>query len=116
MRADDDRDQSHSLSPSRKKPGVVGEFLQENLNIARQYFDSLWRRPGHSSSLVCPHLGCLVNWNDVENTWDCPSHGSRFDRRGRVICGAANQDVPPVRESVGRAAPAWAHGGGRGQG
>lgn len=103
-------------SPARRKPGAVGEFLQENLNVARQYFDYLRRRPGQSLSLVCPHLGCRVNWNDAENTWDCPCHGSRFDRYGRVICGPANQDLAPVREAAGRAAPAAAHarGGRRG--
>lgn len=80
-------------APSRRKPGAVGVFLEENLSVARRYFDALRRRPGKSLSLVCPHLGCLVNWNDAENTWDCPWHGSRFNRRGRVICGPANQDL-----------------------
>jgi len=84
-------------APSRRKVGAVGGFLQENLNVARQYFDSLRRKPNPTLSLVCPHLGCLVNWNDAENTWDCPCHGSRFDRRGRVICGPANEDLQPAR-------------------
>lgn len=41
----------------------------------------------HERSAVCPHLGCIVNWNGTEKTWDCPCHGSRFDRYGKVICG-----------------------------
>jgi len=52
----------------------------------------------HSRSAVCTHLGCVVSWNAAEKTWDCPCHGSRFDRLGSVICGPANKDLPPVEE------------------
>ncbi len=51
----------------------------------------------HSTSAVCVHLGCIVTWNGVEKTWDCPCHGSRFDALGVVINGPANSDLPPEK-------------------
>src|SRR6266850_856360 len=47
----------------------------------------------HELSAVCKHLGCIVNWNSLENTWDCPCHGSRYDAMGKVIQGPANRDL-----------------------
>lgn len=38
-------------------------------------------------SAVCPHMMCLVHWNEAEASWDCPCHGSRFDLEGEVIEG-----------------------------
>jgi glycine/D-amino acid oxidase-like deaminating enzyme/nitrite reductase/ring-hydroxylating ferredoxin subunit len=48
----------------------------------------------HAVSAVCPHMKCLVKWNDAERTWDCPCHGSRFDYDGEVISGPAVEDLP----------------------
>ena len=33
----------------------------------------------------CKHLGCLISWNNLEKTWDCPCHGSRYDYMGNII-------------------------------
>jgi glycine/D-amino acid oxidase-like deaminating enzyme/nitrite reductase/ring-hydroxylating ferredoxin subunit len=47
----------------------------------------------HERSAICPHLGCIVSWNPVEKTWDCPCHGSRFDPDGHVLNGPANSNL-----------------------
>ncbi len=43
----------------------------------------------------CTHLGCRVSWNTAEWSWDCPCHGSRFDRDGHVIHAPAVHDLEP---------------------
>ena len=40
----------------------------------------------------CSHLGCALKWNAAEHSWDCPCHGSRFDKEGQVI------DNPAMKE------------------
>jgi glycine/D-amino acid oxidase-like deaminating enzyme len=43
----------------------------------------------HRVSAVCTHLGGIVTWNDAEQSWDCPLHGSRFGPDGAVLEGPA---------------------------
>ena len=70
-----------------------GAVVQEGLGKVAAY-----REPNgtlHRMSAVCQHLGCIVRWNATEKSWDCPCHGSRYDRFGAVITGPANSDLPP---------------------
>lgn len=41
----------------------------------------------------CPHLGCSLIFNEVEKTWDCPCHSSRFDIDGKCLKGPSNYDI-----------------------
>ena len=41
----------------------------------------------------CPHMGCQLEWNPDERSWDCPCHGSRFDGKGSLISGPAQENL-----------------------
>lgn len=45
----------------------------------------------------CPHLGCALQWNAAEHSWDCACHGSRFDAQGKRLNNPATDDLknPP---------------------
>jgi glycine/D-amino acid oxidase-like deaminating enzyme/nitrite reductase/ring-hydroxylating ferredoxin subunit len=73
-----------------------GAVLRRGLSKVAVYRDESGKL--HQRSAVCGHLGCIVHWNAAEKSWDCPCHGSRFDKHGKVINGPANADLAAVSE------------------
>ncbi len=73
-------------SEAEIQPGS-GAIVRQGLRKLAVYRDE--RGTLHHASAVCPHLGCIVQWNSLEQSWDCPCHGSRFGTDGRVLNGPA---------------------------
>jgi glycine/D-amino acid oxidase-like deaminating enzyme/nitrite reductase/ring-hydroxylating ferredoxin subunit len=72
-------------------PRGEGAVLREGLTKAAVYRDEAGRL--YKCSATCTHLACVVQWNSVEKSWDCPCHGSRFDPMGKVLMGPAIDDL-----------------------
>ncbi|MFL6211416.1 MAG: FAD-dependent oxidoreductase [Pyrinomonadaceae bacterium] len=78
------------------KPGA-GAVIRRGLTKVAAYRDE--QGTLHERSAICAHLGCVVQWNTAEQTWDCPCHGSRYAAAdGHVIQGPAISGLAPVEE------------------
>lgn len=72
---------------SIKKYNKIGVNIGENLDGYLKGLTKGFNNP------ICPHIGCKLLYNNIENTWDCPCHGSRFLDDGKCISGPANKDI-----------------------
>ena len=85
---------AESTSFDAIKPGE-GKIIEKNgrkLAACRGFDNQL-----HVRSAVCTHLMCIVSWNNAEQTWDCPCHGSRFAIDGSVLEGPAYHPLPEIK-------------------
>lgn len=41
----------------------------------------------------CAHLGCELYFNNIDKTWECPCHGSKFSYDGKLIEVPSNKDL-----------------------
>jgi glycine/D-amino acid oxidase-like deaminating enzyme len=53
----------------------------------------LWKGVWTGKEQRCPHLGCKLEWNEEEQSFDCPCHGSRFSRDGELLDNPAQVDL-----------------------
>jgi Rieske Fe-S protein len=80
------------LGPGESRVGRVGSRL---VAAHRDAAGAL-----HAVDARCTHLGCTVAFNDAEQSWDCPCHGSRYALDGSVLHGPAVEPLAPVDEAV----------------
>lgn len=119
-------DYQELFNPSRGCVLTSGEFIKYNLTSAKRFvLDRLKSAPKISDlkkeegkiikirnkkygaykdsngelfvvNIICPHLGCLLDFNQAEKTYDCPCHGSRFTYKGEYIDGPANVNLKRI--------------------
>jgi glycine/D-amino acid oxidase-like deaminating enzyme/nitrite reductase/ring-hydroxylating ferredoxin subunit len=85
------------VSQQEDVPAGAGRVIRRGTKLIAVYRDAEGRT--HERSAACTHLKCVVNWNDLEKSWDCPCHGSRFDPYGAVLNGPAIEPLGEIDES-----------------
>ena len=74
-----------------KDSGGVVEYEGEKMGIYKDKEGNI-----HAIVPYCKHLGCELSWNNLEKTWDCPCHGSRYDYTGKLINEPATEDLDTI--------------------
>lgn len=68
-----------------------GAVVRHNGKRAGAYKDKTGKV--HLVDTTCTHMGCELEWNAGERSWDCPCHGSRFSYTGEVMEGPATKPL-----------------------
>ena len=74
-----------------------GEGKIINLNGKRYGAYKEGKHAVYIVDITCTHLGCELNWNENDKSWDCPCHGSRFNYKGEVLEGPATEALKPYK-------------------
>ncbi len=78
--------------------GFIKGYLVRNNKVTYKKIDKqkvmiYQDKKSHIVNRKCPHFGCGLVFNEVEKTWDCPCHGSRFDLDGKCTMSPSNHDI-----------------------
>ena len=73
-----------------KVRGGAWDYVKENVDYPYYMFRDLITS---GEGPTCTHMGCTLQWNRAERTWDCPCHGSRFTQTGQVLAGPAESPL-----------------------
>lgn len=83
------------FSPQRFHPSVSARpFFQDAASSIRGLAGGialLWKK--EEKHRRCTHMGCALNWNEEEEIWECPCHGSCFDKDGKLLTEPAGKDL-----------------------
>lgn len=77
-----------SLKESNTDSGYIIEYGGHHLAIYKDKSSKL-----HLLNASCTHAGCIVSWNPIEKSWDCPCHGARYNTKGEVITGPSQKGL-----------------------
>ena len=77
------------------QPGE-GKIVEVNGQRAGAYMDEAGNV--HLVDTTCTHLGCELQWNAAENSWDCPCHGSRYTYEGDIIEGPTVMPLKKIEQ------------------
>jgi glycine/D-amino acid oxidase-like deaminating enzyme/nitrite reductase/ring-hydroxylating ferredoxin subunit len=113
----------------------VKEFLVQNLDVAKSYISGKLEQTSENRGvgkgeakiinvdgkkagayrdendklylldITCTHVGCELEWNSAERSWDCPCHGSRFNYQGDIIEGPALNSLKQIEEGPNKVEP-----------
>ena len=71
-----------TLAQLANDDGKIVEINGEKIGVYKDINGKLYKiKP------TCTHLGCELSWNNLDKTWDCPCHGSRYTYKGELIYG-----------------------------
>jgi glycine/D-amino acid oxidase-like deaminating enzyme/nitrite reductase/ring-hydroxylating ferredoxin subunit len=79
---------SVELQSIKPRQGKIVEIDGKKFGVYRDDKDLF-----HMVGAECTHMKCIIKWNNDEQSWDCPCHGSRFNVEGRVLNGPANENL-----------------------
>jgi len=80
-----------SYTELKNDSGGVVDYKGQKLGIYKDKNGKM-----HAVLPFCKHLGCELSWNNLEKTWDCPCHGSRYDYTGKIITEPTTETLDTV--------------------